>query len=162
MRRLTAHTVLGLAFAALVAAAALGGVAASSTTAACKPGTRTINGVKVVVFCGPAKATAKFGGTTVTFRNGACVRSVSKTWAINVGTATVAPKAPKFKYFGITIGKLRGDGTYRKASVGFQWKGKSYGVTGAVVTIKGKATRGTFKGRLDQGARRAVSGSFTC
>lgn len=162
MRRMTAYTVVGLALAAFVAAVALGGVATSSTVAACIPGPKLVRGAKVVAFCGPANATVKFGATRIRFQSGRCVRGVNSAWAINVGTVTVPPKKPRFKHFGITIGKLRGPGKYRKAAIGFQWRGRTYGVIGSVVTVKGRVTSGTFKGRLDRGARRAITGSFTC
>lgn len=136
--------------------------AASPAAAPCKPGPRKVNGVKVVVFCGPAKASLRYATTRLNFQSGACARAKSGAWAINIGTATVAPAKPKFKYFGITIGKLRGDRTYKNVSVGFQWRGTYYGLTGASVTLKGKASRGTFTGRLDKGAHPNVSGSFSC
>src|SRR5512143_2216531 len=120
MRRLTAYTVLGLALAVGIATMAPSGIASSSAAAACDPGSKKVNGVQVVVFCGPAKATLKFGGKTLAFQNGACVRTKSGTWAINVGTATPPPPKPKSKYFGVTIGKvgkLGGTNTYKKAAV---------------------------------------------
>lgn len=162
MRRLTAYTVLGLALAAFVAAVASGGAATSSPMAACTPGLKTLRGAKVVAYCGPAKATVKIGGTRIRFSNGSCVRGVNRAWAINVGTATVPPKTPRFKHFGITIGKLRGPRRYRNAAIGFQWRGRTYGVTGSVVTVRGTVRSGTFSGRLDSGVRRVVTGSFTC
>lgn len=142
--------------------------ATAETADACKPGRRTINGVKVYVYCGPAKAAATWRGTKAAFTSGVCVRTTTGTWAINVGTVTLPPRTPKFKYFGITIGKLRRAGQYKNAAVGFQWRGKTYGVTG-VVTIKGKlvgktfnVTTGTFKGRFEHDATRTVTGSFSC
>jgi hypothetical protein len=142
--------------------------ATAQTAAACKPGLKTIKGVKVYVYCGRAKAAATWRGTRVAFTNGACVRATTGTWALNVGTATLPPKAPRYRYFGITIGKLRRAGQYKTAAVGFQWRGKTYGVTG-VVTIKGKlvgktftVTTGTFKGKFEHDPSRTVTGSFSC
>lgn len=162
MRRLTSSAGVGLALAAVLAAVASGGGAASSGVSACRPGPKMVRGARVVVFCGPARATVKLGRTKLAFRHGSCVRGVNGAWAINVGTVTLPPRRPRFKHFGITIGRLRGPGKYKKAAIGFQWRGRTYGVTGSVVTIKGRVSSGTFTGRLDRGPRSAVRGSFSC
>jgi hypothetical protein len=134
---------------------------AAARTAACKPGLTKVGGAQLQVYCGPARATTTFGGRSVSFVNGSCARA-TKAFAINVGRATIPPAKPKYSYFGITMGKLRGDRTYKNVAVGFQWRGKAYSVVSNAVTIKRNGTRGMFTGRLNGPGGVKVSGSFTC
>jgi hypothetical protein len=118
--------------------------------------------VRVLVFCGPAKATVKFSGKSIEFRNGTCQLSKRGTFSVNVGRATLGRAKPKFTYFGISISKARRDGTYKGAAIGFQWRRKSYSVLGNTVKLRDRHTRGTFSGRLGRAGSARVTGSFSC
>jgi hypothetical protein len=74
--------VIVAAFAAVVVAAA----PASGRQVATCPHDGTINGVPVLIACGPAKATVHFGGTRLSMRNGQCLKS-SANFALNFGAS---------------------------------------------------------------------------
>src|SRR5438093_4319484 len=84
--------------------------------AACTPGSKTIGGKTVVFFCGPAKATVRFAGKSIRYRNGECTKS-GGMFTVNIG-ATI-PGAPKqnYPYFGLTVEGTRA-GTYARQNLG--------------------------------------------
>ena len=59
----------GLATLLATLTAALAAVPASAHRAATCPHTGTVNGVSVLIYCGPAKASVLFGGTHLAFRH---------------------------------------------------------------------------------------------
>lgn len=152
--------------------------ASRSDTSAKTPGpcnVATVGGATVHVYCGPAKATVKFGGKTVAFTGGNC--GVAKGlglqgWALGIGKYTVAPAKPKFKYFGVAwVGPSPKAGTYKKGEfvVTFFLPGKSYTIIGSPlgtpamrVTVTKGAKKGTFTGRLNGTGGPPVSGSWSC
>jgi len=122
----------------------------------------------VVNWCGPAKATVKLAGKTLTFKGGKCgIGKVSglSAWALNIGRSTFPPAKPKFMYFGAVSGKWKA-GTYTSEfGIAFQTPGKRYTVGQKKVTITAGAKKGTFSGRAfgDQDRKGTpVSGSWTC
>jgi hypothetical protein len=134
----------------------------------------TVGAATIHVYCGPAKATVKFGGKTVTFKGGSCgvaSRSGIKGWSLGIGKFTVLPAKPKFKYFGVAwVGPAPKAGTYKKGEfvVTFFLPGKSYAVVGSALgtrTMKVTATKGarkaTFTGLMN-GMGPPISGSWSC
>ena len=134
----------------------------------------TVGGAMVHVYCGPARATVKFGGKTLTFKGGNCgVANGSgfQGWGLGIGKYTVPPAKPKFKYFGVAyIGSPKA-GTYKKGEfvVTFFLPGKTYTIIGSplgkpsmTVTVTKGAKKGTFSGRLNGAGGPPVSGSWSC
>jgi hypothetical protein len=126
----------------------------------CTAGVRTSGGVTYRTFCGPARATVHFGGKTFRFTQGSCTRD-SGTFSINIGTITLPPGKPKYRYFGMTVftGK---DGTYANQAVSWQFPdGKHESLFHAKVVLRGGRTQGTFAGKtLADGI--PGSGTFHC
>ncbi len=58
----------------------------SANSASCLPKTTTIGGKHAVVFCGPAKVTARAAGKTFSFKSGSCVRQGASTFFLQMGT----------------------------------------------------------------------------
>lgn len=156
------------AAAALLLAAASG---ARPERSACTSGVVKFGGVTARVFCGPAKATLRVGGKTISFAGGSCERT-SRYVALNVGTVVLGQTTKrKPDYFGLTVGaypsasaKPAGhDGAYTGGVVAAEKGGKPYLVRGdtARITLAGGRTRGTFKSTLLFGGG-AVSGTFSC
>ena len=165
-----AAAALAVSIAALAAVSAAGGQTGQT---ACTAGMTTIGGQPYRVFCGPAKATVKVGGKTLSFTGGTCDRS-SGTFTINVGAVYLGATSgkPARSYFGITAGNVpggsvigdrpvTGDGTYRNVSVAFNVGGARYLVLRAAVTLKHGRTAGSFTGPLF-GKTGTAAGVFTC
>lgn len=156
MRRSAAILLIGA-----IASAAWTGTSAGkpSAGAACQPGVREIAGVRVRVYCGPARATLAIGGRPIAVRNGSCTRN-EKLLVVNVGTIALYRPSPRFTFFGLSI-LARRDGTYRKGALRYQYKGTDTQVFPVTVTLRDKRRRGTFFGRLPRNGPR-VAGSFSC
>jgi hypothetical protein len=151
--------------------------AAPAATAGCSPGPFDSNGSSGVVFCGPAKATAKVGGKSYSFSSGSCTRS-SKYLYLNLGTEVLSGPKQKYSYFGLLVGAYPGaasgtkpspkDGTYTGGLVTIRYKGKTtYILNGAgdknvKITLKKGRTAGTFSGMDFLKRNVKVTGSFTC
>lgn len=159
----------------LLTALGIAGCVAASTAVAsrtgCTPGVISFGGVQARVFCGPAKATVKVGGKTLSFTGGSCERT-SKYLTVNVGTVvlgTTTKKKPD--YFGLDVGAYPGstgkpaahDGSFTGGVLAVVSGGKSYLLRGdtAKFTLSGGRTKGTFSaaGLLGSGA---ATGSFSC
>lgn len=169
------RAVLAIAATALALLAAANPAGSSSDTSAKNPGpcsVSTVGAATVHVYCGPAKATVKFGGKTHAFKGGNCGVASGfgiKGWALGIGKYTVPPAKPKFKYFGVAyIGSPKA-GTYKKGEfiVTFFLPGKTYTVIGSplgtpqmTVTVTKGARKGSFSGVL--GGSKKVSGQWTC
>lgn len=147
---------------ALIAAAlaALAWTAQAPGRTLCTPGVRTVGGVTYRTFCGPAKATLHAGGQTYAFAGGNCART-GTTFTINIGTITLPPGSPKYRYFGITVFTGH-DGTFANAAITWQFPGGRRGsLISTKVVLSGGRTKGTFSGRL-LGASGTGSGTFRC
>jgi len=169
MRRQALSITLVLATVVLALATAASGAPARN---ACTAGESTIGGVKYETFCGPAKASVKTGGKTLTFTNGACV-TTSSYFTINVGaTQLLATGKPVKAYFGLDVGKVPGgeefggraaggDGTYANVPVSFvSSTGTKYLALGATVKLTNGRKDGSFSGKLLTGG--SASGTFSC
>jgi hypothetical protein len=147
---------LALAAAAALAALALAAQATARTD--CTAGVRTVAGVTYRTFCGPAHATVHVGGKTYLFKGGSCEKGA---FTINIGTITLPPGKPKYRYFGITVFTNK-DGVYRDQAVSWQLPtGKHDSLFHATVVLKGGRSAGTFTGRTLAGNVKG-SGSFHC
>lgn len=148
---------------AALAGATLAGASATAAPEQCGP--VTAGGVTVRTWCGPAKATIKFAGKSLTIKGGAC-ELVSyqgvRLFTVNTGRYTVPPAKPKFTSFS-AAGSNTKPGTYKGWLVNFQTSGRQW--LFKVLTLKVTITRaggkaGTFTGTLDRGG--VASGSWTC
>jgi hypothetical protein len=149
-----------LALAAAVALAALALGAQASAREACTSGVKTSGGATYRTFCGSAHATLKFGGKTYQFLGGSC-DSTTSTFTINLGTITLPPGKPKYRYFGITVftGK---DGTYINQAVAWQFpNGAHNALFRATIKLTGGRKHGTFSGKSLTGGK-SGSGTFSC
>jgi len=131
---------------ALVAAAALAGLVLTvqaEARPACTAGAHVSAGVTYRTFCGPARATVHIGGKTLVFAGGSCQRG---TFTINIGTITLPPGKPKYRYFGMTIFGNR-DGVYKDQAVSWQLpNGQHDSLFHATVVLKNGRSQGTFSG----------------
>jgi hypothetical protein len=149
---------IALATAAVLAALALAGPTAARP--ACTPGTQSSGGVNYRTFCGPAKATLHIGGKTYTFTGGSC-DNTSSAFTINIGTITLPPGKPKYRYFGITVFTGH-DGTFQNQAVSWQFpNGAHNSLFHAKIVLQGGRKKGTFSGKTlaDQ---KPGSGTFSC
>jgi hypothetical protein len=146
---------------ALVAAAlaALALTAQATARESCTAGVRTSGGVTYRTFCGGAHATLHIGGKTYRFAGGSC-DSTSSTFTINIGTITLPPGKPKYRYFGITVFTSH-DGTYRNQAVAWQFPKVRNALYHATIKLQGGRKRGTFSGTT-LADRRPGSGTFSC
>ncbi len=151
--------------------------AAPSTHAACAPAsTFSKGGASGLVFCGPAKATAKVGGKTYAFTGGTCGRKARYLY-LNLGTEVLSGPKGTSSYFGLLVGAYPGanpgtkaspkDGTYTGGLVTVRWKGKDSILNGAgdpnvKITLKKGRTAGTFSGTTFIPPKVKVTGSFSC
>lgn len=148
-----------------LAIAAAAGTAAALVAAAqaparpqCTAGPRTAGGVTFRTFCGSAHATVRLGGRTLVFRGGSCDRGA---FTINIGTITLPPAKPRYRYFGITVFTNR-DGVFKDQAVTWQLaNGQRNSLFHATVRLAGGRTRGTFTGSTLVGNVKG-SGSFHC
>ena len=144
--------------AAVVAALAMTAQAGARET--CSAGVKTTSGVTYRTFCGGAKATLKFGGKTYLFTGGSC-DTTAGTFTINIGTITLPPGKPKYRYFGMTVFTAR-DGTFMNQAVSWQFPGGLHNALFHVtVKLAGGRKHGTFRGTTltDQ---KPGTGTFTC
>jgi hypothetical protein len=162
---------------AVLALSAVAAAAAPAAGTACTPGPFSSNGSSGVVFCGPAKATAKIGGRTYKFANGTCVRT-SKYLYLNLGTEVLSGPKQKYSYFGLLVGAYPGaasgtkpspkDGTYTGGLVTIRWKGKTAfilngaGDKNVKITLTNGRKAGTFSGTTFLAPHLKATGSFTC
>jgi hypothetical protein len=149
-----AFTLAGTATAPAATAVASG---SPQSAAACVPGVKKINGVTARTFCGPAKATVKMNGKTISYSGGNCSKSLG-LFAVNIGTVVLGTLRNKPEYFGVTAGAKPGVQTRQGVSV--VHAGRSQAIIGTV-TIKAGLKAGTFAGKVF-GSSKTISGSFTC
>ena len=159
-----------------IASAAIAFTAAPSVAGGCTPGPTKIGGKDAMVFCGPAKATVKVGGKTLSFSGGTCA-STSKYFYLNIGTEIFGVPKQKQPYFGVLVGQYPGakpgtkpspkDGTYSGGLVSVRWQNSAYDLNGAgdknvKITLKKGRTAGSFTGSTFFTPHTKVTGSFTC
>jgi hypothetical protein len=154
--------------AAALAALVLSAAPASAHHAATCPQAGTINGVSVLIECGPAKATMRFRGAPLKLKNGLCQRT-SENFSLGFGAVLTAPssKRPPDTFQLIAGGgshPASRDGSY-SATLQFTRSGSNYIGETMKLTLSHKRRAGTFSGTLTSttsSKKLAVSGSFTC
>ncbi len=147
----------------LVVAAALAALTAGTQASAresCTAGVRTSGSATYRTFCGNAKATLHFGGKTYLFVGGSC-DSTASAFTINIGTITLPPGKPKYRYFGITVFTAH-DGTFTNQAIGWQFpNGAHNSLFHATIKLAGGRKHGTFSGTT-LADRKPGSGTFSC
>jgi hypothetical protein len=140
--------------------AALAWTAQAPARPACSAGVHTTGGVTYRTFCGPAHATLHLGGKTYQFTGGNCER-LSSSFTINLGTITLPPGSPKFRYFGIVVFSPKA-GTFTNQAVALQFPGgKRASLFHAKIVLKGGRSQGTFAGTT-LADHVPGSGTFSC
>ena len=141
---------------------------ATARRAATCPHAGTINGVSVLVECGPAKATMHFRGALLKLGNGLCQRN-SENFTLGFGAVLTGPssKRPPDTFQLIAGGgghPASHDGVY-SATLQLIRSGRGYVGETMKLTLTHKRSAGTFSGTVKStagNAKVAVSGSFTC
>jgi hypothetical protein len=149
------RAIFGLVVAALAAAAF--GTASAKSAATCVAGVKKINGVSARTFCGPAKATVKLNGATVSYKGGQCSKSAGLL-AVNIGTVVLGNLKNKPEYLGVAANAKAG--VQDRQTIAIVHAGKSKSMIGTV-TLKPGLRAGTFSGKVF-GSSAVISGSFTC
>jgi hypothetical protein len=139
----------------LAATASASGSVKSAT--GCVAGVKTINGVSARTFCGPAKATVRMNGKTITYRGGECSKSIG-LFTVNIGTVVLGNLKNKPEYFGVTANAKAG--VQSRQGVAVVHAGKSQAIIGTV-KIQAGLRAGTFSGKVF-GSSKVISGSFSC
>ena len=150
-------------FAVVLAATAVSFAASSAAVArhsATCPHSATINGVDVLIACGPATATLRFGSTRLALRNGQCVKT-SSNFGLNFGAAVAGPTTkPPPDSFELIAGAHGGVATLQIARGGKQYIGETM-----KLKLTSSRSAGTLSGTVTLAsgtAKVAVSGSFGC
>ena len=146
-----------------MAAAALAALALATQASAresCTAGPRTAGGITYRTFCGKARATVHFGGRTYRFVGGSC-DSTPSVFTISIGTATLPPGKPKYRYFGGTVVTAR-DGMFTNQAVTWQLPRRApTALFHAKIRLQGGRKHGTFTGTTLTDRRRGF-GTFSC
>lgn len=146
----------------LAASSALLGASAPAVAqrAAACPHSGTINGVSVLIACGPAKATLHFAGAPLTLRNGQCVKT-SSNFGLDFGAAVAGPTTkPPPDSFQLISGPHGGTATLQIARGGKQYIGDAM-----KLKLSPSRRSGTLSGTVTWAAgttKAVVSGSFSC
>jgi len=139
----------------VVAVSAFGATARAAWT----PGPKTVAGKTVVFFCGPAKATVRFGGLSISYSGGSCEQQAGM-FTVNIGATIPGALKQKYPYFGLTVEGTHA-GKYTNQNIGFAYRGAVYAIGQQTIVLKPGLRGGTFSGKSFPGAR-PVTGSFSC
>lgn len=132
--------------------------------AGCVAVVKEINGVNTRQFCGSAKAQGTAGGQSISFSDGDC-QVVSGQFTLNIGrivlgiTDAAQELKKQYNYFGVTLSTTK-DGTFKNASIAFDYGGTGYALTSNTLVLSDNLTKGTFTG--SDRVHGDASGSFTC
>jgi hypothetical protein len=140
----------------------------------CTPGAKTVGGVPMRTFCGPAKATVHYGSQVFTYANGSCQKTATFV-VVNIGTEVLGTTTkPKPDYFGLDVGQVPGtsgkpagsDGVYTGGVLALIHGGKGHIVFGPSlkIALSGGRSHGTFSGKgfSFTGGSPKVTGTFSC
>lgn len=158
------------------------GTATTTSVAKCESGgrSRTLGGVRVRQFCGPAVAEVRAGEETLKFGSGECARH--EDWlALNLGFEIIDSEPgdafidPEFRSFTLLMGRhplapaeappAGADGVFTEAVLTFAVPGQSYILEDKTVTLAGTRMVGTFVGTGFRGTGHEpipIMGTFTC
>lgn len=135
--------------------------AAGLSATACKPAGRGvwIGNRFATVFCGPATATVKLGGRTLTFSKGTCIWTTN-SFTLQLGTIFHSWYKPYPVNPALSI--WTSSGPVARAVVHIYWQGKRTLLSTTRTTARANATLtgGTFEGRTAAGGR--VTGAVRC
>lgn len=151
-------------FGVLVVLVAGVGAVSDTRAAGCSSGGKdvVIGGKAATVYCGPAKATVRLGGRTMTFRGGTCVWT-SNSFKLQLGTIFLfrskpLQSQPGFSIYATGVPVARAlievyeRGVYSEASPVY-----------ATARPTGVRAGGTFEGKTGKrGTGPAISGTITC
>ena len=160
---------------ALGAGLAVAAAAAPSRSAGCTPGQSKVDGHSAMTFCGSAKATARVGGKTFSFKGGSCLKT-GKGLTLNIGAVVFGLVKQKPSYFGLDIGRYYGanpgtpaatkDGTYPDGLIVVRYQGLHYDLNGGAERTSGDPEeephgRHVYGLHAVQASHRGL-GSFSC
>jgi hypothetical protein len=137
--------------------ATVGASGAVRAADACVPGVKKINGVSARTFCGPAKATVKMNGKTISYSGGECSKGAGLL-ALNIGTVVLGNLKNKPEYLGVAATAKAG--AQPRQTIAVVHAGTSRSIIGTV-TLQPGLKAGTFSGKVF-GSSAVISGSFTC
>lgn len=157
MKHAIAMSALIVACTSTMLAASVGASGAVRAADACVPGVKKINGVSARTFCGPAKATVKMNGKTISYSGGECSKGAGLL-ALNIGTVVVGNLKNKPEYLGVAATAKAG--AQPRQTIAVVHAGTSRSIIGTV-TLKPGLKAGTFSGKVF-GSSGVISGSFTC
>ena len=153
---------LGLLAACVATTSAVAAPNGGTMATACNPAGKDVvskSGSLTTTFCGPATATVKLGGKTLTFSKGTCVWTDSSL-TLELGKILF----PWSKPFSAKPGFVIHAAGYpvARAVVTVYWQGKRTELTSTRTTARpsGGFSGGTFDGRTAAGAR--VTGTVKC
>jgi hypothetical protein len=119
---------------------------------------RSVGGVRVQAFCGPARATVHVAGKTVVIRNGRCLVSPGIV-LVNIGSHAT-PLNARYSDFGLTVNATR-PGTYTVAQVTLDLGTTGYLIAGKKVKLNPGLRSGSFSGS-DAFSGKPIAGTFSC
>jgi len=156
--------VVALAVLALSAVTADAAASQRFAAASCNPGGKQvlIRNQSATVYCGPARATVRVGGRTMTFNNGTCAWT-SNSFKVQLGTIFLFRGKPLQRERGFELRatgypvaraliQVYADGTYYEA-----------GTLHATARPNASNTGGTFTGKTGRnGTGPSISGTISC
>jgi hypothetical protein len=142
-------------------------VCASPASAQVCPHPGTVNGVSVLVYCGPAKATVKAGSLTFSLKNGQCKKAVGNFYLSFGAVVTQQTKhAPDslLVIAGSSAKPATHDGSYAGTTVMMTRAGTSYIGDSMTLTLTHKTRAGTVTGMIEPIGHPKVAFhlTFTC
>ena len=155
---------VGIAVPAVLAVTVIAGAAPPETLAAA-PCTAAGKSVLIrthsaTVYCGPARATVRLGGRTMTFNSGTCVWTPS-LFKVQLGTIFLFRNFARERGF-----EIRASGyPVARALIQVYWDGAYYeaGTLHATARPNGSSTGGTFSGKTGRnGTGPSISGTISC
>ena len=146
------------------AVASTAGAGSSQTLAAapCTPAGKAvlIRKQSATVYCGPARATVRLGGRTMTFKSGTCVWT-SSSFKVQLGTIFLFRNFARERGF-----EIRASGyPVARALIQVYWDGAYYeaGTLHATARPNASNTGGTFTGKTGRnGTGPSISGTISC
>ena len=138
------------------------GVADPASAQTC-PHPGTVGGQSVLVYCGSAKATVKFGAATFKLTNGLCKKAVGNYYLSFGAVVTQQTKhAPDSL---LVIATAKKDGSYPGTTIMMTRRGKSYISAAVTLKLSHGTKAGTLSGSMEStttNAKPAINAFFTC
>ena len=149
----------------LAAAVAACALAAGATPAAAQtcPHPGTVNGVSVLIYCGPAKATVKMGSQTFTLKNGLCKKAAGNFYLSFGDVVTQQTKHAPDSF--LVIATATKDGSYSGTTVMATRSGHGWLADSTVLTLTHGTKAGTVVGPIGStqtNAKLTLHVTFSC